>query len=53
MYDISNNMWHRMSNVNVPLVGTSLCLFNRNSVYKFGGSDVNGKITKFIEKYDI
>ncbi|KAL4496201.1 hypothetical protein ABPG72_012938 [Tetrahymena utriculariae] len=53
IYDLNSNCWTKISNVNVPVVGSSLCLFNKSSVYKFGGVDANGKIPKIIERYDI
>lgn len=53
IFDIPTNTWRCLSNVNVPLIGSSLTLFNKHSIYKFGGIDATGKVTKIIEKYNI
>jgi len=53
MFDLVQNEWYKISNVNYPTANSTLCAFNKHFVYKFGGIDHNGKICCQIERYDV
>ena len=53
-YDIEQEKWLEITSLNYPSAFGSVCSFNDNTIYKFGGIDnKNNNYIGNIEKYDI
>lgn len=55
-FNIEENKWEVISNLNYAATSLSLCTFNRSHLFKFGGIGEgyhNHSLSPYIERYDI
>ncbi|EAR92478.2 kelch motif protein (macronuclear) [Tetrahymena thermophila SB210] len=52
-YDVATNEWKQMENCIFAANGSTIVVFNNNTIYKFGGKNDEGQIIDQLEKYDI
>lgn len=53
IFNFTSNRWNAVSKVAYPTAYSSLCNFNKQFVYKFGGIDSFNKVCNLIERYDV
>lgn len=50
-YDVARDQWHEISDLNVARKNSSLCALAADSIFIFGGQNVDDRVTDVIEQY--
>lgn len=49
-YRVNEDMWEDLPDLNVPVMNPSVCVFNDNCLYKFGGKKSEEQLANTIER---
>jgi hypothetical protein len=52
-YVVKDDKWELLPSLNVPVMNPSVCVFNKNQLYKFGGKKGEDELANTIERLDL
>ncbi len=52
IYNAKSRTWKKMTSCNEATSDPGICFTSTEFIYKFGGENASGKLSRIIEKYD-